>query len=71
VTFYCWKAKTGESVGSIQKIALLVCHLPIEGTSHPKLAVVPIGLPCFICGEKKNAANYCVTIANVVGIWYA
>jgi len=29
------------------------CHLPIEGTVHPELAVVPDGLPCFVCGEKK------------------
>ena len=33
------------------------CHLSIEGTIHPKLAVVPEGLPCFICEEKKEAAT--------------
>ena len=29
------------------------CHLPIEGTVHPELAVVPEGIPCFVCEEKK------------------
>ena len=29
------------------------CHLPIEGALHPKLAIVPEGLSCFVCGEKK------------------
>jgi hypothetical protein len=31
------------------------CHLSIEGIVHPELAVVPEGLPCFVCGEKKRA----------------
>ena len=29
------------------------CHLSIEGTVHPELAVVLEGVPCFVCGEKK------------------
>jgi hypothetical protein len=29
------------------------CHLPIEDTGHPELAVVPEGLLCFVCEEKK------------------
>jgi hypothetical protein len=29
------------------------CHLPIEGTVHPELAVVPEGLSYLMCGEKK------------------
>ena len=33
------------------------CHLPIEGTVHPELAVVPEGLPCFVYGEKKGTAT--------------
>ena len=33
------------------------CHLPIKGTLHLKLAVVPEVLPCFICVEKKCAAT--------------
>lgn len=33
------------------------CHLPIDGSVHPELAVVPDGLPCFVCGEKKGAAT--------------
>ena len=33
------------------------CHLPIDGFVHPELAVVPDGLPCFVCGEKKGAAT--------------
>jgi hypothetical protein len=33
------------------------CHLPIEGTVHPELAVVPKGLSCFMCGEKKRVAT--------------
>ena len=33
------------------------CHLSIEGTVHPELAVVLEGLPCFVCGEKKGAAT--------------
>lgn len=32
-------------------------HLPIEGTIHPKLAVVPGSHPCFVLGEKKAAAT--------------
>ena len=33
------------------------CHLPIEGTVHHELVVVPESLPCFVCGEKKIAAT--------------
>jgi hypothetical protein len=33
------------------------CHLPIEGTVRLELAVVPEGLSCFVCGEKKIAAT--------------
>jgi hypothetical protein len=33
------------------------CHLPIEGTVHPNLVVIPKGFPCFVCGEKKIAAT--------------
>jgi hypothetical protein len=33
------------------------CHLPIDGSVHPELAVVPQGLPCYVCGEKKGAAT--------------
>jgi hypothetical protein len=33
------------------------CHLPIEGTIHLELVVVPEGLPCFVCGGKKKAAT--------------
>ena len=33
------------------------CHLPIDGSVHPELAVVPEGLPCFACREKKGAAS--------------
>ena len=33
------------------------CHLPIVGTIHLELAVVPEGLPCFVRGEKKGAAT--------------
>ena len=28
----------------------------VKGIIHPELAVVPEGLPCFVCGEKKRAA---------------
>ena len=41
-----------ENITSIPKICA-PCHLPIEDTVHPKLAVVPEGHPCFVCGEKK------------------
>ena len=44
------------------------CHLSIEGTVHPELAVVPKGLSCFVCGEKKN--NY-HAIVWVVLTWLA
>ena len=30
------------------------CHLRIDGSVHPELAVVPEGLRCFVCGEKKG-----------------
>ena len=33
------------------------CHLPIKDTVHLELAVVPEGLPCFVCGKKKGAAT--------------
>ena len=33
------------------------CHLPIEGTICPELAVVPAGYRCVVCGEKKGAAT--------------
>ncbi len=33
------------------------CHLPIEGTIYPELAVVPAGYRCFMCGESKGAAT--------------
>ena len=33
------------------------CHLPIEGTVHPELAVVLECLACFVCREKKGAAT--------------
>ena len=29
------------------------CHIPIDGSVHPELAVVPQGLPCYVCEEKK------------------
>lgn len=29
----------------------------MDGTIHPKLAVVLEGLPCFVCGKKKGAAT--------------
>ena len=32
------------------------CHLPIEGTIYPELAVMPEGLSCFVWGEKKIMA---------------
>ena len=32
-------------------------YLSINGSVHPELAVVPQGLPCFVCGEKKGAAT--------------
>ena len=32
------------------------CHFSIDDSIHPELAVVPDGLPCFVCGEKKGAA---------------
>ena len=32
-------------------------HLPIDGTVHPKLAVVTEGFPCFVCGKKRRAAT--------------
>ena len=31
------------------------CHLPIEGTVYPELAVVPPGYKCVVSGEKKGA----------------
>ena len=45
-----------ESVGSIPSIVHLVIF-PIEGTIQPKLAVVPQGLLCFVCGENKGIAT--------------
>ena len=33
------------------------CHSSIEGTVYPELAIVPVGLPCFVCGEKKKTAT--------------
>ena len=33
------------------------CHLPIEGTICPELAVVPAGYRCVVCGEKKGTAT--------------
>ena len=33
------------------------CHLLTEGTVHHGLDVVPEGLPCFVCGEKKITAT--------------
>ena len=33
------------------------CHLPIEGTICPELAVVPAGYRYVVCGEKKGAAT--------------
>ena len=33
------------------------CHLPIEGTIQPELAIVPPGHKCFACGEKTGAAT--------------
>ena len=29
------------------------CYLPIEGTIHPELAVMPEGHPCVVFGDKK------------------
>ena len=33
------------------------CHLPIEGTVHPKLAVVPEGLQC-CCVWREEMSDY-------------
>lgn len=33
------------------------CHLHIRGTLQQELVIVPQGLSCFICGEKKEAAT--------------
>ena len=33
------------------------CHLPIEDTVYYELAVLPKGLPCFVCREKKEEAT--------------
>jgi hypothetical protein len=33
------------------------CHLPIEGTVYPELAMVPTEYKCFVCGESKGAAT--------------
>ena len=33
------------------------CHLPIEGTIHLELAVVPEDLPYFVYGKKKRSAT--------------
>lgn len=33
------------------------CHHLMEGTLHPELVMVLEGLPCFVCGDKKNAAT--------------
>ena len=33
------------------------CHLPIEGTKHLEMAVVPPGYRCFVCGKSKGAAT--------------
>lgn len=30
------------------------CHLPIEATICPELAIVPLGFRCFECREKKG-----------------
>ncbi len=30
------------------------CHLPIDGSVHPELAVVPNGLPCFVCDQCQR-----------------
>ena len=35
-------------------------HLPIDGSVHPELAIVPDGLPCFVCSEKKGATFHVV-----------
>ena len=29
------------------------CHLPIDNTIHRKLAIMPMGFSCFVCGEKE------------------
>ena len=34
-----------------------LCHLPINGSINPELAIVRDGFRCFICGEKKGAAT--------------
>ena len=46
------------------------CHLSIEGTVHPELAVVPEGLPCFVFGEKEVATMIFVINVKVVGTWH-
>ena len=33
------------------------CHLSIEGTVHPELAIVPEDLPCLVYGKKKKPAT--------------
>jgi hypothetical protein len=33
------------------------CHLPIEGTIYPELAMVPLGYRYVVCRESKGAAT--------------
>ena len=33
------------------------CHLPIERSIHPKMAVGSRGFGCFVCGETKDATT--------------
>ena len=49
-----------------------LCHLPMEDIVHPELAVMPKGLPCFVCGKQiGRLLCSCVISVNVVGTWHA
>ena len=34
-----------------------LCYLPIDGSVHPELAIVPDCFHCFMCGEKNGAVT--------------
>ena len=40
-----------------RNVASISCPLPIEGKVQPELAIVPKGLPCFVCGRTKRVAT--------------
>ena len=47
------------------------CHLPIEGTVHPEVAVVPLDTNVLFVGRVRVRQPCCCVInVNAVGIWH-